>query len=201
MQTQDLYNQQKVNSLLKSDFITDATRNALKTRITLAKEKNHFFSDYSFSLLSIVCDRLVDQDSENRIVNIAVFIDKRLFENTCDGWRYNLMPPDKEMIVKGLEGIDESSGLIFGNTFINLKYQEQLQILNRTQQGNAPGKVWEKLSSNKFFEELLTESAEIFFSYPAVQAEIGYVGMADAKGWAKVGLNESEKIEKEWDER
>ena len=179
----DLHNQQLVGTLLKSDTVTEPTRKALQERIETAKEINHFFSDELFKLLSIVCDRLMDQDTENRLVNVAVFIDERLKANTCDGWRYNDMPPDDEMLVKGLEGINETSLILFNKKFIHLKKEKQIKILKEIQQGVATGNTWGELPPKKFFEELLAEAVEIFFSFPAVQMSIDYRGMADAKGW------------------
>lgn len=179
----DLHNQQLVNTLLNSDTVTEPTRKALQERMEIASGKNHFFSDELFNLLSIVCDRLMDQDTENRVVNVAVFIDERLKANTCDGWRYNDMPPDDEMLVKGLEGINETAVIIFQKKFIDLKKEEQLKILKEIQQGSAAGNTWKELPPKKFFQELLAEAVEIFFSFPAVQMSIDYRGMADAKGW------------------
>jgi hypothetical protein len=51
------------------------------------------------------------------------------------------------------------------------------------------------MSAKLFFEELLAETIEIFYSFPLVQQEIGYVGMADAKGWSNIGLNQTDEIE------
>lgn len=199
MQNHDPHNQQKVDALLSSDLVTEPTRKALQERTEKAFGNNKFFNDYSFNLLSAVCDLLVDQDSRYRTVNIAFFIDERLADNTCDGWRYNSMPPDDMMYKMGLEGIDETSSQMFGEKFIALKKEEQINVLNAIQQGNVENDVWTKLPPVLFFEELLAETAEIFFSYPLVQASVGYVGMADAKGWTKIKLNESEPIETKWD--
>lgn len=179
----DLHNQQLVSTLLNSDTVTESTRKALQKRIETAKEINHFFSDELFKLLSIVCDRLINQDTENRVMNVAVFIDERLKANTCDGWRYNDMPPDDEMLIKGLEGINETAVIVFEKKFIDLRNEEQVKVLKEIQQGIAAGNIWGKLPPKRFFEELLAEAVEIFFSFPAVQVSIDYEGMADAKGW------------------
>ncbi|MEJ7829696.1 MAG: gluconate 2-dehydrogenase subunit 3 family protein [Segetibacter sp.] len=191
MQQQYSHNQQKMDALLSSDLVTEPTRKALLERVEKAFGKNKFFNDYSFNLLSVICDLLVDQDSQHRVVNIAFFIDERLTNKTCDGWRYNSMPPDDIMYKIGLEGIDETASEIFGRKFIALKKEEQIKVLNAIQKGNVVSDIWTKLPPAIFFEELLAETAEIFFSYPLVQADIDYVGMADAKGWSKIGLNEA----------
>ena len=176
----DFNYQQLVSTLLNSDTVSEPTRKALQKRIEIAKGINHFFSDELFEVLTLVCDRLMDQDPENRVVNVAIFIDERLKANTCDGWRYSDMPPDDEMLVKGLEGINETAILFFKKKFTDLKKEEQISILKKIQQGSAAGNTWKKLPPEKFFEELLAEAVEIFYSFPAVQVSIDYAGMADA---------------------
>lgn len=193
MENNELHNQQTISTLLNSDAVTEPTRKALQKRMEIASELNHFFSDELFNLLSIVCDRLMDQDPENRVVNVAVFIDERLTANTCDGWRYNDMPPDDEMLVKGLEGINETAVIVFEKIFIDLKKEEQISILKEIQQGSAEGNTWKKLPPEKFFEELSAEAVEIFYSFPAVQVSIDYAGMADAKGWKVPSLTSPPK--------
>jgi hypothetical protein len=185
-----------VMALLQTDYVTPITKQVLEERMAYAGGTPLFFDGPAFEVLSIVCDLLVAQDSHNRIVNIASFIDQRLKENTGDGWRYNNMPTDKEMYVNGLKGINENSTLLFKVPFIQLSKDQQLELLQSLQEG-AEGAVWKELPSKRFFEELLAEVTEIFYSHPLVQEEMGYVGMADAKGWTRIGLNERDGIEPE----
>lgn len=49
----------------------------------------------------------------------------------------------------------------------------------------------------RFEEELLADLCEAYYSHPTVQASIGYIGMADARGWQRVGLNQLEVWEPE----
>lgn len=189
----------KLVELLKSDYVTEPTRKVLLERIQHPAGKNIFFNDEQYHLLSVVCDLLLDQKSGNRIVEIAYYIDQRLTENKKDGWRYNNMPPDGDMYRLGLTGIQESSMKMFDKPFLRLPKCDQLAVLLSVQNGKAGGSTWEKMSSKTFFEELLSESAELFFSHPIVQADMGYVGMADAKGWNKIGFEESESIENYFD--
>lgn len=179
----------KIRELLSSPAVTNATRKALEKRIAKAKNKNRFFSYPQFLLLSVVCDILLDQDSANRLVNVAIFIDDRLAEKATDGWRYNELPPDEQMYRLGLAGIDETAMLVYQKDFLRLAKFEQQKILELIQTGNAPGSIWIEMPPRRFFEELLAEATEIFFSYPSVQIGMGYTGMADAHGWQKIGLN------------
>jgi hypothetical protein len=135
------------------------------------------------------------QDSNNRIVNVAVHIDERLHRKTGDGWRYDNMPSDDQMYIKGLKGINETAQRHFQREFVQLTNEQQMEMLRSVQHGFAEGVVWQELPPQRFFEELLAETTEIFFSHPLVQDEMGYAGMADANGWERIGLNEREQIE------
>lgn len=180
MQKENLELQNQAKSLLNSDLLTEPTRLALQERFEKIGS-NCFFSNDSFQLLTAVCDLLMDQNSGDRMVNIALSIDERLKNKDSDGWRYNSMPPDDIMYKIGLQGIDETASSIYGKKFCALKKEEQMQILSAIQNGDVQSELWNKLNPKLFFEELLAETAEIFFSHPTVQASINYVGMADAR--------------------
>jgi hypothetical protein len=79
--------------------------------------------------------------------------------------------------------------------FVALRGVEQDEVLRRVQTGTAPGDTWHSLDSARFFEELLADLAEAYYSHPLAQEEIGYVGMADAAGWARIRLDELEDRE------
>jgi gluconate 2-dehydrogenase gamma chain len=189
-----LYPPGTVRSLINSDAVTPATAKALTDRLQM-RATPVFFEETDYHLLSIICDRLLDQSPENRMVNIAAFIDERLAKGRSGGWRFDHMPPDYEMYRKGLKGLDETAGVLYSVTFNQLTTNEQNAVLQALQEGTARGIIWEEMSSVTFFEELLAEATEIFYAHPLAQEEIGYAGMADAYGWQKIGLNEREAIE------
>lgn len=194
MENETPHHQLKLTSLLNSEFLTEPTRKALHERFE-ENGTNRFFDNDEFHLLSVVCDLLMDQDSVNRMVNSALAIDQRLLNNNCDGWRYDSMPPDPKMYQLGLQGIEETSLQLFGKKFLVLNKDKQIEVLNTIQSGQVEGEIWNTLNPKLFFEELLAETAEIFFSHPSVQVSINYVGMADAKGWTKLKLNQKENLE------
>jgi hypothetical protein len=184
-----------VRALLKSDQVTEATRQVLTERLTRPAQQPAFFSADEFALLQAICARLIPQESQLPLIDIAGGIDERLSANKANGWRYDTMPTDGEAYRLGLQGILESSQLMFQESFQNLIGEQQDKVLKAIQEQNAPGSIWQTLPSNRFFEELLAEAVENYYSHPVAQEEIGYVGMADAPGWQRIGLNEREKRE------
>ncbi len=141
-----------------------------------------------------MCGRLIVQrDGES--VDLARAVDERLSAGLSDGWRYAVMPPDDEAYRLGLRGIDEAAVASFGRTFVELRPGEQDMVLTLVQNGAAQGAAWQSVSQTRFFEELLAELAETYYSHPVAQEAIGYVGWADVPGWELIGLDEAESRE------
>lgn len=181
-------------TLLKTDLVTDPTRSVLTERLQAPAHQPAFFSAAEFALLEAVCDRLVPQQAAERI-DMAGSIDKRLTEGGSDGWRYDDMPPDGEAYRLGLRGIAETADALFGKAFQNLSAEQQDNVLANIQSVEAPGETWKRIPADLFFEEIMAEAAGAYYSHPLAQAEINYVGMADAPGWQRIGLNELEERE------
>ncbi|UOQ79122.1 gluconate 2-dehydrogenase subunit 3 family protein [Hymenobacter sp. 5516J-16] len=74
---------------------------------------------------------------------------------------------------------------------------QQDQVVAAVANGTAPGENWQHLPIDRFFEELLAELAEAYYSHPLAQEEIGYVGMADVPGWHRIEPNQLEAREPE----
>lgn len=183
--------------LLETDALTLATRQALSARLAVnnATATPRFFDEADFATLQAACSRLIPQTNRAQQINIASDIDKRLAEGTTNGWRYNVMPPDGDAYRLGLRGLDETAQAKFNRTFDQLDALRQDEVLRQVQQGTPEGPTWAMLSAARFFEELLAEAVETYYSHPLAQDEIGYVGYADALGWTRIGLNQLEPPE------
>jgi gluconate 2-dehydrogenase gamma chain len=193
----DIYPEGTVRALLKTDLVTPKTRQVLEERLQqdLETAAPRFFDGATYRMLEAVCTRLIPQPERDQPINIASAIDQRLAEGKCDGWRYDVLPPDGDAYRLGLQGLDESARLQFGAAFNILAGEQQDVILRAVQTGQAVGDTWHQVDGQRFFEDLLAEAAEVYYSHPLAQEEIGYVGMADAQGWQMIGLNEREPQE------
>ncbi len=171
------------DELLNSDLVTDKTKEVLFQRENKAEISPEFFTAEEFILLQSVCDHLMAQ-TDKRLVDIAGKIDQRLIAKSGPGWRYNQLPPDGISYKTGLKGLTESMLLLaHKKSFADLSANEKNDLLKTVQQGKAEGEIWNNFSGKLFFELMLTEATEHFYSHPIVQAEINYTGFADAKGW------------------
>ena len=165
--------------LINSDHVTPATRKALQERLNQLPVTNpKFFDETEFSRLQLVCNQLIPQIESDRI-DIAGLIDERLANQKTDGWRYNELPNDGEAYRLFLAGISQTAEVLFDHSFDTITPEQQAKILLAVQQGEADSPAWQHLPINRFFEELLAEVTEIYYSHPMAQQRIGYTGMAD----------------------
>ena len=166
-------------ALINSDYVTLATRKALQERLDKFPVSDPlFFTEVEFNRLQLVCNHLVPQTESDRI-DIAGLIDERLANQKTDGWRYDELPNDGEAYRLFLTGISQTAEVLFDHSFDTITSEQQAKILMAVQQGEATGPAWQQLPTNRFFEELLAEVTEIYYSHPMAQQRIGYTGMAD----------------------
>ena len=181
-----------MRALLGSDAVTEPTRETLQARLSTPFVANpRFFTALEIFTLRAVCARLVPQ-SEPPAVDIAGCVDERLALGQGNGWRFNDLPADGEMLGAVLRGLDESAGQ---GGFASLEAAQQDALLSAMQSGEIEGATWKNLPAARAFEELLAELVEHFVAHPLIQQDIGYAGYADAPGWTKIGLNEREERE------
>jgi gluconate 2-dehydrogenase gamma chain len=191
------YRSSTVRNLLQTDLISAKTKEVLNNRLEELDEKYEpaFLNSSSFKTLQAICDRLIPQSNNRKYVDLASSIDRRLAEGKSDGWRYAFMPQDGECYKLALDAIDETSIGNYSRPFIELTQTQQNNLLLYVQQGKVSGNSWKKVSAHHFFQELLAELTEAYYSHPLGQEEIGYVGMADTHGWKAIGLNKLDQQE------
>jgi hypothetical protein len=184
-------------ALLATEHVSEATRATLQSRLDAPTAyEPQFFALETFALLTAVTDRLFPQpDRHAQPIPLAPAIDQRLAEGRADGWRYDVLPPDRETMRLGLGGIQDIAHSHFQADFTALSAEQQDAVLQTLADGHPPGPTWQTLDAGRFFEELLAELAETYYAHPLAQEEIGYVGMADLPAWTRIGLNEREDRE------
>jgi hypothetical protein len=184
-----------VEALLHSDHVTPQTRRALEERLHAKPLSPRFFDDHAIATLRAASERLIPQPDRPTPIDLAAAVDDRLARNVGKGWRYASMPQDREAYILGLRGIDECAQAMHGSPFVAVAGEHQDEVLRTVQNGTAIGEAWTLVPSALFFEELLAELVESYYSHPVAQEEIGYVGFADARGWQQIGLDQLEPHE------
>ncbi|AWM34307.1 gluconate 2-dehydrogenase subunit 3 family protein [Hymenobacter nivis] len=186
-----------VRALLPTAHVSDATRAALQQRLDApADYAPQLLAPETFALLEAVAACLFPQpDRPEHPIPLAPSVDQRLAEGRADGWRYDVLPPDREAYRLGLGGIQETAQALFLNDFPTLDTQQRHHVMQAVAGGTPPGTTWQTLDAARFFEEMLAELTETYYAHPLAQEEIGYVGMADLPAWTKIGLNEKDDRE------
>ncbi len=118
-----------IRELLESDFVTDETRRVLLERLNAEETAPRFFDEREFEILKAVCETL----APSSVVPgwfVAQEIDKRLSENSGNGWRYAEMPPDEDAYKTGLKVLDDLAGEIFQADFVALKQRNAATFSN-----------------------------------------------------------------------
>ncbi len=192
----DTYPAGTVRALLTTEAVTPPTRAALEPRLqTDGDLRPHFFTQTEFTTLTLVCACLMPARETPSARDLALRLDRRLTAGDGDGWRYNVLPADDAAYRQGLAGLDEAAQIRHNQPFALLVEAQQTILLQDARRGDLPGVAWARMPAARFLEELQAELAEAYYSHPLAQEEIGYVGMADAPGWQRLGLNRLEARE------
>jgi hypothetical protein len=143
-----------------------------------------FFTQDEVQLLEAVCDRIAPGSVSGRRVPIAPWIDEKLFHDWRDGYRYEGLPPLRDVWRLGLAGIDESARALHGGrAFAELAADAQDDVLRRVSRGEAPGASWNRVSATRFFRDVLCLTAvKIYYAHPTAWSEIGYSGPSSPRG-------------------
>jgi hypothetical protein len=177
-----------------------------KTREVILDRVNNvppirFFTPEEARLLEAICDRVLPQDDrhETHKVPIVPQIDKRLFENSHHGYRYEGMPPDREAFLMGLQAIEEIAQHLHGRGFLEITCLEQDEILRQIHDGKPPAadRIWEQMPVHRFWMLLVQDCAEAYYSHPWAWDEIGYGGPAYPRAYMRLERGEAEPWESE----
>lgn len=186
------------STLGQQKFWDAKTREVILDRVNNIPEIR-FFSPQEARLLEAICDRVLPQDDRDEAHKIPIVpqIDKRLYENTHDGYRYEKMPPDREAFRLGLQAIEEMAQSRYGQGFLDIGPREQGGILRSLHDGKpaAAHKIWERMPVAHFWMLLLTDCAEAYYSHPWSWDEIGFGGPAYPRAYMRLERGEAEPWE------
>ena len=185
----------------------EATRQVISKRVENAAPIR-FFSSQEAALLGAVIDRVIPQDdrSEARTIPVLADIDRRLYTNALNGFRYEDMPPDQEAYRLAIRAIEEMAQERFRQAFVDLTAHRQELLLKSLHDGkpNPEHPVWRSMPVHRFWALFMGDCVTAYYSHPWAWDEIGFGGPAYPRGYMRLenGLPEPwEKDERryEWD--
>jgi hypothetical protein len=186
------------STLSQEKFWDAKTREVVLDRVNNVPEIR-FFTSQEARLLEAICDRVLPQDDRDEAHKIPIVpqIDKRLYENSHDGYRYESMPPDREAFRLGLQAIDEIAQQRYGLGFLEIGPREQDGILRMLHDGKptAGDEIWKRMPVHRFWMLLVSDCAEAYYSHPWAWDEIGFGGPAYPRAYMRLERGEAEPWE------
>ena len=143
-----------------------------------------FFNVGQARALEAIIDQIIPPDDfpGGKDAGVLYFID-----NALTGWSSE----DRWDYVAGLEGVDESSQIMFGNRFSDLNSDQQINVLEALERGEARGEIWRRFqvsegqegesSSQRFFSLVVRQTMQGYYADPK------YGGNKDGKSWNMIG--------------
>jgi hypothetical protein len=163
----------------------DQTRLAVRRRLEEIPPIR-FFNEHEARTLAAVAERIIPQPdrTESEKVQVAPWIDEKLYEDQSDGYRYEDLPPQREAWRLGLKGIDEAARALFRErTFVELDTLSQDVVLGHIERGDVHGATWARLPPARFFKSVLSPTVvKIYYAHPLAWNEIGYSGPSSPRG-------------------
>lgn len=188
------------STLAQQKYWDAKTRQVILDRVNNIPEIR-FFTTEEARLLKAICDRVLPQDDRDEAHKIPIVpqIDKRLHENSHDGYRYESMPPDREAFQLGIKAIEQIAQHEHGRSFLEIGPLEQDEILRSLHdcKPSAAHDIWERMSVDRFWMLLVSDCAEAYYSHPFAWDEIGFGGPAYPRAYMRLERGEAEPWEVE----
>ena len=188
----------KFQTLGQQKFWDAATREVVLDRVDNVPAIR-FFSPEQARLLTAICDRILPQDDRDEAHKIPIVpqIDKRLYEDSHDGYRFEGMPPDREAFPLGLQAIEETAHAQYGGGFVEIEPREQEEILRSLHDAKprAAHEIWKRMPVHRFWLLLVSDCAEAYYAHPWAWDEIGFGGPAYPRAYMRLERGEPEPWE------
>jgi hypothetical protein len=156
-----------------------------------------FFTGPEAATLKAFCDVVTAQDREPKIPVLRM-VDAKLHGGQLDGFQYAEMPDDRDTWRLLARGLDERALAQFdAESFAVLTLEQQQHLCGRLADGELEGGVWETLPAKTTWKVVTRAILAAFYSHPWAWNEIGYGGPAYPRGFARMGVGQSEAWESE----
>ena len=188
------------STMSQKAFWDEATRKLLTMRVEQPRSVRYFTPDQA-RFWRAVFEHLIPQHDRtpDRRVPIVEPLDERLYQNRSVGYRFETMPPDREAFQLGEQAINEEAQARFGGLFLNLPNHQQDLVLQaiHDKKPEAAASIWQKMSIARFWQLLMQDALEAYYSHPWAWDEIGFGGPAYPRAYTRLERGEPEPWEVE----
>ncbi|MGH3510949.1 MAG: gluconate 2-dehydrogenase subunit 3 family protein [Pseudonocardiaceae bacterium] len=145
-----------------------------------------FFTSDEEPALRVLCDIVLDQDSEPR-VPVAEMVDGKLADGKLDGYQYADMPDDRETWRLVLRGLDHTATTGYQVNFAGCTETQRDAIVSEFAHGRLVGGGWDDLNVTRAWSVVMRMMLAAFYSHPWAWNEIGFGGPAYPRGYMRLG--------------
>jgi hypothetical protein len=188
------------NIMSQKSFWDEATRDVVEQRVERTPSVRYFSAEQATFWRAVFDHMLPQYDrTPERRIPIVEPLDLRLYQNRSIGYRYESMPPDREAFRLGEQAINAEAEEQFGGPFIYLAQHQQDLVLKSLHDGKpkAAPEIWKKMSVARFWQMLMQDAIEGYYSHPWAWDEIGFGGPAYPRAYTRLERGEPEPWEVE----
>jgi hypothetical protein len=196
------------STMAQKAFWDEATRKLITMRVEHPPSIRYFTAEQA-KFWRAVFDHLIPQHDRtaDRRIPIVEFTDDRLYRNLTIGFRYENMPHDREAYCLGQQAIDAESVKRYAGEFVVLPNRQQDLVLKaiHDRRPKAAGEIWKRMSIGRFWQLLMQDAIDAYYSHPWAWDEIGFGGPAYPRAYTRLERGEPEPWEVEeqrygWDD-
>ena len=160
-------------------FLQAAITAAAASGMSVACSRNQtpwrFFTLDEARTLAAISDQIIppDQDPGASWAGVVNYVDRQLcgpFQDLQKTYRL------------GLAGIDQTSRLVAGQGFADVESAQQTDVLQRLEDGKAPGDYWKQNSSAEFLQVLIDHTMQGYYGDPR------HGGNREGASWKMLGI-------------
>jgi hypothetical protein len=172
--------------MAEADAWDEHTRSIIERRLAPPKRPEFLTPSESQTLRTIVGHLLYDERVDV-LGYVLSHIDNRLKDPIGEAQRKEDVPPEADLIRRGLVALDAVARQRHGLPFVDCSVESQFAMLAALQNGALePVPEFAGIPQKELFKKLLGLSVEAFASHPAVWSEIGYAGPAYPRGYYRI---------------
>ncbi|MGB9416725.1 MAG: gluconate 2-dehydrogenase subunit 3 family protein [Acidobacteriaceae bacterium] len=188
------------STMSQKAFWDEATRKLLTMRVEQPSSIRYFTPDQA-RFWRAVFEHLIPQHDRtlDRRIPIVEPLDERLYQNRSIGYRFEDMPPDHEAFTLGEQAINQEAEMRFGGRLIDLPHNQQDLVLQaiHDKKAQAASFIWQQMSIARFWQLLMQDALEAYYSHPWAWDEIGFGGPAYPRAYTRLERGEPEPWEVE----
>lgn len=188
------------STMSQKAFWDQSTRNLITMRVEQPAPIRYFTPDQA-RFWRAVLEHLIPQHDRtpDRRIPIVERLDERLYRNRGIGYRYENMPQDREAYRVGEQAINEEAQARFAGLFIDLPHHQQDLVLHaiHDKKPQAAASIWSRMSIARFWQLLMQDALEGYYSHPWAWDEIGFGGPAYPRAYTRLERGEPEPWEVE----